>query len=89
MNEFMVAARAEPGKITYGSSGIGNTTHVVGELSAAAPKVELIHVPYKATPINDAMAGTINSLLRLAIVDDAAPSGRASCARWAFRAPSA
>src|SRR5260221_3343257 len=32
MDQFLAAARAEPGKVTYGSSGIGNTTHVVGEL---------------------------------------------------------
>ena len=61
MDEYLAAARAEPGKITYGSSGIGNTTHVVGELFCRSAKVQLIHVPYKSTPINDAMAGTIDS----------------------------
>ena len=61
MDEYLAAARAEPGKITYGSSGIGNTTHVVGELFCRSAKVQLIHVPYKSTPITDAMAGTINS----------------------------
>lgn len=61
MDEFLAAARAEPGKITYGSSGIGNTTHVVGELFCRSAKVQLTHVPYKTTPINDAIAGTIDS----------------------------
>ena len=61
MDDYLAAARAEPGKITYGSSGIGNTTHVVGELFCRSAKVQLIHVPYKSTPINDAMAGTIDS----------------------------
>lgn len=61
MDEFLVAARAEPGKINYGSSGIGNTTHVVGELFCRSAKVQLTHVPYKTTPINDAIAGTIDS----------------------------
>ncbi|MBN9088451.1 MAG: tripartite tricarboxylate transporter substrate binding protein [Reyranella sp.] len=61
MDQYLAAARAEPGKITYGSSGIGNTTHVVGELFCRSAKVQLIHVPYKSTPINDAMAGTIDS----------------------------
>ena len=60
MDEFLAAARAEPGKITYGSSGIGNTTHVVGELFCRSAKVQLTHVPYKSTPITDAMAGTID-----------------------------
>ena len=76
MDEYLAAARAEPGKITYGSSGIGNTTHVVGELFCRSAKVQLIHVPYKSTPINDAMAGTIDSLLRLAVADHAVPAGR-------------
>jgi tripartite-type tricarboxylate transporter receptor subunit TctC len=61
MDQFLAAARAEPGKITYGSSGIGNTTHVVGELFRRSAGVDLIHVPYKSTPINDALAGTIDS----------------------------
>lgn len=60
MDDFLAAARAEPGKITYGSSGIGNTTHVVGELFCRSAKVQLIHVPYKSTPINDALTGTID-----------------------------
>src|SRR5262249_51190769 len=38
MQEFLAAARAEPGKLTYGSSGIGNTTHVVGELFCRSAK---------------------------------------------------
>jgi tripartite-type tricarboxylate transporter receptor subunit TctC len=58
--EFLAAARAEPGKLTYGSSGIGNTTHVVGELFCRSAKVQLTHVPYKSTPIADALAGTID-----------------------------
>ena len=32
LDQFLAAARAEPGKLNYGSSGIGNTTHLVGEL---------------------------------------------------------
>lgn len=61
LDQFLAAARAEPGKISYGSSGIGNTTHVVGELFCRSAHVELTHVPYKGTPITDALAGTIDS----------------------------
>ncbi len=60
MQEFLAAARAEPGKLTYGSSGIGNTTHVVAELFCRSARIELTHVPYKSTPIADAMTGTID-----------------------------
>src|SRR3954469_18219184 len=41
LDQYLAAARAEPGKITYGSSGIGNTTHVVGELFCRSAKVQL------------------------------------------------
>lgn len=61
LQAFLAAARVEPGKLTYGSSGVGNTTHVVGELFCRSAGIELTHVPYKATPIADAMAGTIDS----------------------------
>lgn len=61
IDQFLAAARAEPGKITYGSSGIGNTTHVVGELFCRSARLSLTHVPYKGTPLNDALAGTIDS----------------------------
>jgi tripartite-type tricarboxylate transporter receptor subunit TctC len=59
--DYIAAARAEPGKINYGSSGVGNTTHVVGELFCRSAKVQLTHVPYKTTPIQDAITGTIDS----------------------------
>jgi tripartite-type tricarboxylate transporter receptor subunit TctC len=58
---YLAEARANPGKITYGSSGIGNTTHVVGELFCRSAGIQLTHVPYKTTPIADAMSGTIDS----------------------------
>ena len=61
LDQFLAAARAEPGKLSFGSSGIGNTTHVVGELFCRSGHVELTHVPYKGTPIADALAGTIDS----------------------------
>ena len=61
LDEFLMTARAEPGKLTYGSSGIGNTTHVVGELFCRSARVQLTHVPYKSTPIADALAATIDS----------------------------
>ena len=61
MDQFLAEARANPGKLTYGSSGVGNTTHVVGELFRRSARVDLTHVPYKTTPIADAMAGVIDS----------------------------
>jgi tripartite-type tricarboxylate transporter receptor subunit TctC len=45
--ELLAAARANPGKLTFGSSGTGTLTHMVVELLAVVAKVSFTHVPYK------------------------------------------
>lgn len=40
-------AKANPGKIAYGTAGIGSTHHLAGELLASMAKVDLLHVPYR------------------------------------------
>ncbi|MCC7487434.1 MAG: tripartite tricarboxylate transporter substrate binding protein [Burkholderiales bacterium] len=44
---LIALARAQPGKLTYGSSGEGSSDHIAGELFRAIGKVDLLHVPYK------------------------------------------
>ena len=46
-NDFLGAARAAPGKLTYGSSGTGTLTHMVVELLSVVAKANFQHVPYK------------------------------------------
>ena len=50
-------AKANPGKIAYGTAGIGSTHHLAGELMASMAKVDLLHVPYRGD------AGSITALL--------------------------
>ena len=50
MAEFVAAAKAQPGKWSYGSSGIGTSVHMGGELFKMDAGVDLTHVPYRATP---------------------------------------
>ena len=50
-------AKTNPGKIAYGTAGIGSTHHLAGELLASMAKVELLHVPYRGD------AGSITALL--------------------------
>jgi tripartite-type tricarboxylate transporter receptor subunit TctC len=50
MEEFVAAAKKQPGKWSYGSSGIGTSVHLGGELFKMAAGVDLVHVPYRATP---------------------------------------
>ena len=45
--EFVALARAKPGTVNYGSSGIGNLGHLAGELFRSVAKIDIVHVPYK------------------------------------------
>jgi len=45
--ELVAYAKANPGKLNFGSAGIGSTEHLSGELFRAMTKTQLVHVPYK------------------------------------------
>jgi tripartite-type tricarboxylate transporter receptor subunit TctC len=47
LNDLIVTARAEPGRLTYASSGTGTLTQMAVELLGAVAKINLLHVPYK------------------------------------------
>ena len=61
VQELIALARAEPGKLTYGSSGAGNAGHLAGELFKSMTKTEMVHVPYKggAPAMIDLIAGQV------------------------------
>jgi tripartite-type tricarboxylate transporter receptor subunit TctC len=42
-------AKANPGKLSYGSSGVGTANHLAGELLASVAGIDIVHVPYKGT----------------------------------------
>jgi tripartite-type tricarboxylate transporter receptor subunit TctC len=60
--EFIVYARANPGKVTFSSSGVGTATHLVAELFKTVTGIEMLHVPYKgsAPALNDLIAGRLD-----------------------------
>lgn len=49
LKEFLALARAQPGKLTYGSAGVGAGTHLAMELLMMSFNLKLTHVPYKGT----------------------------------------
>jgi tripartite-type tricarboxylate transporter receptor subunit TctC len=59
--ELIAMAKASPGKITMGSGGVGNGSHVYGELFMASAGVNLLHVPYRgdAPAVTDLIAGQV------------------------------
>jgi len=61
VQELIGRARAEPGKLAFGSSGVGNSDHLCGELFNVMAGIQALHVPYKggAPAATDVMAGRI------------------------------
>src|ERR1700730_11512591 len=61
IKDLVERAKARPGELNYGSFGIGNLTHLMGELLQSAAAIRMTHVPYKGqTPsITDLLAGQI------------------------------
>ena len=60
---YLDAARAEPGKITYGTSGVGSTLHMAMELLLSTLGLKMTHVPYKGgigAPYNDLVGGRLD-----------------------------
>lgn len=47
LRELLAIARAQPGKLTFGTSGIGGTPHLAGELLKSMARIDVVHVPYK------------------------------------------
>lgn len=64
MKEFLAAAKAAPGKYSYGSPGTGSLGHANISHFAALAQIELLHVPYKGggQAMNDAVAGQVDAI---------------------------
>src|SRR5256886_420786 len=61
LRELIAYAKAHPGAIKYGSSGVGGTVHLAGELMQQLTGIEMVHVPYKgiALAMTAILAGVI------------------------------
>lgn len=61
VSELIALAKAKPGTLNFGSSGIGSTNHLAGELLKSMAGVDIVHVPYRgaAPAMNDLLAGQI------------------------------
>ncbi len=59
--EFIAYAKANPGKLTYGSGGIGGITHITPELFKMMAGVDMVHVPYRgvAPALTDLLGGQV------------------------------
>src|SRR5260370_1539508 len=64
VSEFIAYAKANPGKLSIASSGIGTSLHLSGELFKAMAGIQFTHVPYRgsAPGLTDVMSGQIQGM---------------------------
>jgi tripartite-type tricarboxylate transporter receptor subunit TctC len=62
IQELIAYAKANPGKVMFGSSGTGGANHLSGELFKSMAKIDMVHVPYKgaAPALNDLLGNQIS-----------------------------
>ncbi|THJ34540.1 tripartite tricarboxylate transporter substrate binding protein [Lampropedia aestuarii] len=62
LEDLIAKAKANPESITFGSAGMGSTSHLAGEMLQSAAGIEMTHVPYKgvAPAMNDLLSGQID-----------------------------
>jgi tripartite-type tricarboxylate transporter receptor subunit TctC len=65
LRELVQLARAHPGKIAYGSGGVGSANHLVAELLQGAAGIKFTHVPYKSAGFGlvGAMSGDVDMVI--------------------------
>ena len=64
VKEFVALARARPGKLVYGSSGVGGSLHLAAELLSFTTGIRMVHVPYKGAilALTDVIGGHIDAM---------------------------
>jgi len=66
LKELVAIARASPGKLNYGSGGVGTTTHLAPALLESLTKIKMVHVPYKGSGL--ALVGLIAGQVDLLVI---------------------
>jgi tripartite-type tricarboxylate transporter receptor subunit TctC len=64
VREFIAAAKAKPGQLSYATSGVGSLAHMSGELLSFLTGIKLVHVPYpgSAQALTDVLAGRVSAV---------------------------
>ena len=73
LKELVQLARKNPGKLNYGSGGIGTTTHLAPEMLKSLEKLDIVHVPYKGSGL--ALIGVVSGQVDMLVM--AAPAADA------------
>ncbi len=69
MRELVAYAKANPGKLSYGSPGVGTPHHLIGEAMKRAAGIDLVHVPYRGTgpSLNGLLSGQVSAIIATTI----------------------
>ena len=64
LKEFVIYAKANPGKITFGSSGFGTQPHMLGDMLKLMADINIVHVPYRGAgqSVTDLLAGQVQMI---------------------------
>lgn len=67
VKEFVAYAKAHPGKLTFGSTGVGALDYTAAQLLMKEAGIKMLHVPFKGGPeaLNSLMGGTIDSIVEV------------------------
>ena len=68
VKELVAAAKADPGKLTFASQGVGTSAHLAGELFNSLAGVNMTHIPYKGAgpALNDLLGGQVDMIFATA-----------------------
>jgi tripartite-type tricarboxylate transporter receptor subunit TctC len=64
LQELMALAKAQPGKLSYASPGVGTPQHIAGELLKELAHVDIVHVPYRGAVFTDVIGGRVTMTLQ-------------------------
>jgi len=93
LNDFLLLAKSQPGKLSYASAGMGSSPHIGAELLKYRAGIDLMHIPYRgaAPAITDLVAGTVPvGMLNISVVQNHIKSGSLKALAYAStkRSPS-
>src|SRR4051794_33974848 len=62
LGELIDYANKNPGKLTFASYGAGHISHIIAEMFKQSAGIDLLHVPYKSSPLPDVMSGQVDMI---------------------------
>jgi tripartite-type tricarboxylate transporter receptor subunit TctC len=68
VQELIEMAKKQPGKLSFASYGTGHISHLLGEMFKRSAGIDLLHVPYKNSPLTDVMSGQVDLIFESSLL---------------------